>query len=105
MRVVLAGCTAQLGEPALSLGQAQTTGCRAGWWLAEGWARRDAQVHDAMSVLKMNLRQEHWETLSYASTCTQLMTPWQMATLLVESHPFWCAPLTHCLCTLPGCLD
>ena len=49
-----------------------------------------AQVHDAMSTLKMNLRQEHWETLSYGSNCVQLLTPWQMATLVVESQPLWC---------------
>lgn len=50
---------------------------------------RDAQAHDAMNALKTNLRQEHWETLSWGSTCHQLMTPWQMATLLVETHPQW----------------
>ena len=48
-----------------------------------------AQAHDAMNALKTNLRQEHWETLSWGSTCHQLMTPWQMATLLVETHPQW----------------
>jgi hypothetical protein len=41
-------------------------------------------------MLKTNLRQEHWETLSYASTCVQLLTPWQMATFFVESYPRWC---------------
>ena len=50
---------------------------------------RDAQAHDAMNALKTNLRQEHWETLSWGSTCHQLMTSWQMATLLVETHPQW----------------
>jgi hypothetical protein len=44
-----------------------------------------------MGMLKMNLRQEHWETLSYTSNCIQLLTPWQMATLVVESQPQWCA--------------
>ena len=43
-----------------------------------------------MNTLKSNLRQEHWESLSWASTCHQLLTPWQMATLLVETHPRWC---------------
>lgn len=47
------------------------------------------KAHDAMNALKTNLRQEHWETLSWGSTCHQLMTPWQMATLLVETHPQW----------------
>ena len=47
------------------------------------------QAHDAMNTLKSNLRQEHWESLSWASTCHQLLTPWQMATLLVETHPQW----------------
>ncbi len=49
------------------------------------------QAHDAMKLLKINLCQEHWETLSYGSTATQLLTPWQMATFLVESYPQWCA--------------
>ncbi|EIE25859.1 hypothetical protein COCSUDRAFT_40110 [Coccomyxa subellipsoidea C-169] len=47
------------------------------------------RAHDAMKMLKINLCQEHWETLSYGSTATQLLTPWQMATLLVESYPQW----------------
>ncbi len=42
-----------------------------------------------MNTLKTNLRQEHWETLSWGSTCHQLLTPWQLATLLVEAHPQW----------------
>ncbi len=46
-----------------------------------------------MNTLKSNLRQEHWESLSWASTCHQLLTPWQMATLLVETHPQWCVSL------------
>ncbi len=52
------------------------------------------QAHDAMKLLKINLCQEHWETLSYGSTATQLLTPWQMATFLVESYPQWCAFLS-----------
>lgn len=51
------------------------------------------QAHDTMKMLKINLCQEHWETLSYGSTATQLLTPWQMATLLVESYPQWWAPV------------
>lgn len=47
------------------------------------------KAHDAMNTLKTNLRQEHWETLSWGSTCHQLLTPWQLATLLVEAHPQW----------------
>ncbi|KAK9915932.1 hypothetical protein WJX75_006126 [Coccomyxa subellipsoidea] len=47
------------------------------------------KAHDTMKMLKINLCQEHWETLSYGSTATQLLTPWQMATLLVESYPQW----------------
>ena len=50
------------------------------------------QAHDAMNTLKTNLRQEHWETLSWGSTCHQLLTPWQLATLLVEAHPQWSVP-------------
>lgn len=60
------------------------------------WERRGKdllQAHDAMNTLKTNLRQEHWESLSWASSCHQLLTPWQMATLLVETHPQWCAPI------------
>ena len=53
-----------------------------------------------MKMLKINLCQEHWETLSYGSTATQLLTPWQMATLLVESYPQWCGPPTSLM--LPG---
>ena len=53
------------------------------------------QAHDAMNTLKTNLRQEHWETLSWGSTCHQLLTPWQLATLLVEAHPHWSVP---CVC-------
>ena len=56
------------------------------------------QAHDAMNTLKSNLRQEHWESLSWASTCHQLLTPWQMATLLVETHPQWCVMI--CLASL-----
>ncbi|BDA44082.1 hypothetical protein COCOBI_05-2660 [Coccomyxa sp. Obi] len=47
------------------------------------------KAHDAMKLLKINLCQEHWESLSYGSTATQLLTPWQMATFLVESYPQW----------------
>jgi hypothetical protein len=47
------------------------------------------QAHEAMNMLEINLRQEHWETLSYGSTCVQLLTPWQMATFFVESYTQW----------------
>ncbi|CAL5218481.1 g167 [Coccomyxa viridis] len=58
------------------------------------------KAHDAMNTLKSNLRQEHWESLSWASTCHQLLTPWQMATLLVETHPQW-----YDLCALSNALE
>ena len=56
-----------------------------------------------MNTLKTNLRQEHWETLSWGSTCHQLLTPWQLATLLVEAHPQWSVP---CVCPVTKpCLE
>ena len=67
-----------------------------------------------MNTLKSNLRQEHWESLSWASTCHQLLTPWQMATLLVETHPQWQVSTSSDLndlhsmaicCMLQGCDD